>query len=295
MCPKPHRSCECLEAAGKEPGRNLANKLLNEPGKPPRSCVVLQVSGEDGIQHARAQLLNTLRQRVRLAPANLDAKGRLAEALRLRGFYQEALPVAQEMVALCESTYGLESNDGFESRTMLGIILYHMGNPWEAEKVQRELLDTLKALGPEREETILSMENLAVTFSAMQGREGEAAELYRKVLAFREKQLGPSHLDTVHTMTNLAIALNDMDNHQEAIELHRRALEAREETLGPEHPETLQSVSHLALALHGRGDLGEALTLQRRALEARERDLGPQHPSACRSLRRILSIQYWAA
>ena len=124
----------------------------------------------------------------------------------------------------------------------------------------------------------------------MQGREGEAAELYRKVIAFREKQLGPSHLDTVHTMTNLAITLNDMDNHQEAIELHHRALEVREETLGPEHPETLQSVSHLAVALHVRGDLSEALALQRRALEARERDLGPQHPSTCRSLRRILSI-----
>ena len=124
----------------------------------------------------------------------------------------------------------------------------------------------------------------------MQGREGESAELYCKVVAFREKQLGPSHLDTVHTMTNLAITLNDMDNHQEAIKLHRRALEVREKTLGPEHPVTLQSVSHLAVALHGRGDLGEALTLQRRALEARERDLGPQHPSTQRSLQRIENL-----
>lgn len=37
-----------MEAAGKEPGRNLADKLLNEPGMPPRWCVVLRVSGEDG-------------------------------------------------------------------------------------------------------------------------------------------------------------------------------------------------------------------------------------------------------
>ena len=33
-----------MEAAGKEPGRNLANKLLNEAGKPPRCCVVKMVS-----------------------------------------------------------------------------------------------------------------------------------------------------------------------------------------------------------------------------------------------------------
>ena len=27
-----------MEAAGKEPGRNLADKLLNEPGMPTRTC-----------------------------------------------------------------------------------------------------------------------------------------------------------------------------------------------------------------------------------------------------------------
>ncbi|CAL1152894.1 unnamed protein product [Cladocopium goreaui] len=181
-----------MEAAGKEPGRNLANKLLNEPGKPPRSCVVLRVSGEHGVQHARAQLLNTLRQRVRLAPANLEAKWRLATTLRLRGFYQEALPVAQELVELCESTYRLESHYGFVSRATLSGILCDMGNLREAEKVQREILDAdLKAFGPEHELTVFSMGELAVTFSKMEGREGEAVELYREVLAFREKRLGP--------------------------------------------------------------------------------------------------------
>ena len=174
------RAAPEMEAAGKEPGRNLGNKLLNEPDKPPRCCVVLRVSGEDGVQHARAQLLDTLRQRVRLAPANLDAKWSLAEALRLRGFYQEALPVAQELVELCESTYGLESNNAFASRETLSGILYDMGNLQEAERVERELLDTkVKALGPDHKDTILAMENLAVNCSAMQGREGETVELYR--------------------------------------------------------------------------------------------------------------------
>ena len=280
-----------MEAAGKEPGRNLANKLLNEPGKPPRSCVVLRVSGEHGVQHARAQLLNTLRQRVRLAPADLNAKQRLATTLRLRGFYQEALPVAQELVELCASTYGPESAKGLVFHSTLTAILCDMCNLREAEKIGREIFDAyLKAFGPEHELTVFSMGELAVTFSKMEGREGEAVELYREVLAFREKRLGPSHVATLRTMTNLAITLNEMDNHQEAIELHRRALEAREKTLGPEHPETLQSVSHLAVALHGRGDLSEALALQRRALEARERHLGPQHPSSQKSLERIVSI-----
>ena len=31
-----------------DPGRNLADKLLNEPGQPPRCCVVLRIAGEEG-------------------------------------------------------------------------------------------------------------------------------------------------------------------------------------------------------------------------------------------------------
>ena len=73
--------------------------------------------------------------------------------------------MAQEMVALCESTYGLESHYGFVSRHRLALILMDMGNLREAEKIDREILDAyLKAFGPEHELTVFSMANLAVFF-----------------------------------------------------------------------------------------------------------------------------------
>eukprot|EP00435_Cladocopium_sp_Y103_P031681 s163_g8.t1 len=276
-----------MEAAGKEPGRNLGNKLLNESGKPPRCCVVLRVSGEDGVQHARGQLLETLRQRVRLAPADLDAKRRLAEALRLRGFYQEALPVAQDMVAFCEARYGAKSLHALKCSTVLATTQFNMDNFLEAEKLHRRIFDArVKALGPEHKDTVSSMASLAT----INRNPAEAVRLNRQVIALREKLLGPSHRQTLHTITNLATTLTEMGNLGEAIELHRRALQAREKTLGPEHPETLQSVSHLALALHDRRHFSEALALQRRALGARERYLGPQHPSTRRSVQRIESL-----
>ena len=276
--------------AGKEPGRNLGNKLLNEPGKPPRCCVVLRVSGEDGVQHARGQLLHTLRQRVHLAPVDLDAKRRLSSALWARGFYQEALPLEQGMVAFCESTYGPESLPALRCSRKLAATLCQMGNLSEAEKMNRRVVDAMvKTLGPEHPETLHAMGRLAHSLFRTKN-DAEAIGLYRQVIAFCEKCLGPSHRETLHTITNLAIALTHMDNVSEAIELHRRALEAREKTLGPEHPEMLQSVSNLAVALHDRGDLSEALALQRRALEARERLLGPQHPSTRKSLRRLGSL-----
>ena len=73
--------------------------------------------------------------------------------LRLRGFYQEALPVAEEMVALCESTFGLESAEGFNSRQILGSLLGDTDNLRESEKVKQQLLDAkVKALGPEHKD-----------------------------------------------------------------------------------------------------------------------------------------------
>ena len=171
-----------MEAAGKEPGRNLANKLLNEGGQ---ASSLLR--GEDGVQHARGQLLHTLRQRVRFAPADLDAKLRLAEALRLRGFYQDALPLVQEAVAVCVSTYGPESTEALTCQGILGAIFVHVGNFCEAEKLHRQVLDIrLKTLGPEHESTVWSMGELAValpTYSA------EKIGLHRQVLASKKRTL----------------------------------------------------------------------------------------------------------
>ena len=161
-----------MEAAGKEPGRNLANKLLNEPGKPPRCCVVKMVS------NMRVDNCCT-------PCANVCAS--LAEALRLRGFYQDALPLVQEAVAVCVSTYGPESTEALTCQGILGAIFVHVGNFCEAEKLHRQVLDIrLKTLGPEQESMVWSMGELAValpTYSA------EKIGLHRQVLASKKRIL----------------------------------------------------------------------------------------------------------
>ena len=39
--------------------RNLAGKLLNEPGLPERQCIVIRVEREEEVGHASAVLLDT--------------------------------------------------------------------------------------------------------------------------------------------------------------------------------------------------------------------------------------------
>ena len=124
--------------------------------------MVLRACGEDGVQHARGQLLHTLRQRAHLAPADLQAKERLDNVLQVRGFYQEALPLWQGMVAFCESTYGPESLPALKCSRGLASTLSNMGDPWEAEKMTRRILDAMvKTLGPEHKQTLYVIGNLA--------------------------------------------------------------------------------------------------------------------------------------
>ena len=82
-----------MEAAGKPPGMNLGDKLLNEPGQPERCCVVLRVAGEDGVANARARLLDALRAREAAAQSpglEIAAKTRLGVALMKRGYFPES-------------------------------------------------------------------------------------------------------------------------------------------------------------------------------------------------------------
>eukprot|EP00435_Cladocopium_sp_Y103_P031741 s1379_g8.t1 len=281
-----------MEAAGKEPGRNLGNKLLNEPGKPPRSCVVLRVSGEDGVQGARSHLLKTLRARAS-ASGDCTALWRLCSVLDRRGFHEEAAFVAKKMVASSELTHGPMSHHTFACRSMLQSIQVNLPNCMEDEKSHREVFfESLKMWGFDDPRTLSNVENLAVCLSR-QMKCSEAVELFRQILEARERTLGPDDCETLATLANLAITLTDMgtmSSLEEALLLHRKAAEARTKKLGAEHPETLQSLSHLAVALHDTGDLSEALALQRRVLEARERLLGPQHPSTIRSIQRLVDV-----
>lgn len=102
---------------------------------------------------------------------------------------------------------GHESTKALDCQSLLGTLLFHVGNFREAEELHRRVLDAkLKAVGPEHVDTVDSMGELAVVLFHTDN--AEAIRLYRQVLAFEEKNLGPSHSDTLCTISNLAISLN---------------------------------------------------------------------------------------
>ena len=217
-----------MEAAGKPPGMNLGDKLLNEPGQPERCCVVLRVAGEDGVANARARLLDALRAREAAAQSpglKIIAKARLGDALRKRGYFPESKILLTDVLEARERTLGAEHPSTLDSVNNLAICLKNMGQLKDAEV------------------------------------------LHRRALEAHERTLGAGHPDTLGSVNNLAVCLRAMGQLKDAEALYRRALEAHERTLSAEHPSTLATVNNLAECLRAMGQLKDAEVLYRRASE----------------------------
>ena len=117
--------------AGKPPGTNLADKLLNEPGMPRRTCVVLR-TGEGGVENARGQLLSVLKTRADQS-SKLEDQLRLGDVLRDRGFHKEAFPIHEDVYRRSKSRFGFESQMCLQAANALAHTFFCMGNYTEAE------------------------------------------------------------------------------------------------------------------------------------------------------------------
>jgi Tetratricopeptide repeat/TIR domain len=156
---------------------------------------------------------------------------------------------------------------------------YERGDYRPAEQANRQVLEARRRLlGPDHPDTLLSMNNLAMTLRVLGDADG-AADLHRQVLDARRRLLGPEHPDTLTSMNNLADTLRVLGDAAGAAELHRQVLDASRRLLGPEHPDTLNSMNNLAETLRALGDAAGARDLLQQAAPASEKLLGPEHPT----------------
>jgi tetratricopeptide (TPR) repeat protein len=81
--------------------------------------------------------------------------------------------------------------------------LYNDGKYRDAERLFEQCCNITNSLGEEHPDTLLSISNLALTYS-QQGKMDKAAELQEKVLEAGRRILGEEHPDTLSSMNNLA-------------------------------------------------------------------------------------------
>ena len=99
-------------------------------------------------------------------------------------------------------------------------------------------------LGEEHSSTLISMNNLALTYKN-QERWKEAEELNVQVMKTRKKVLGEEHPSTLISMHNLAYTLKSQSREAEAISLMETCFKLRKQILGPTHSHTETSLKAL--------------------------------------------------
>ncbi|CAK8990918.1 unnamed protein product [Durusdinium trenchii] len=270
-----------MKAAGKAPGRNLANKLLNEPGQPQRCCVVLRVEGESGIENAKARLVDTLRKReasAENAEVKMDAKERLGQALLCRGMYEEALSFLSEALSARELSKGKEHPDTLNCTLSFAECLELMGRFNDAEKLHRRCVEACeRILGADDDLTWGARRCLAGCLWRMAHFQ-EAELLMQQALEALERKCGAEDPETLQWLSSLATLLAEMGRAPEAEALMSRLLERQEHILGTDHPDTLTTLHNLAGLLIG-VDPFRAEPMVQRCLDCCRGALGESHPT----------------
>ena len=209
-----------------------------------------------------------------------------------QGKYAEALPIAQQALAICEKVFGAEHPIVATGINNLARLYDAQDRYAEAKPLHKRVLAIReKVLGPEHPDTAQSLNNLAFLYKAV-GSYDKAEPLYRRSLSIREKVLGTEHPDTAYTLNDLALMYHNMGAYDKAEPLYRRALAICEKTLGPEHPDTAASLNNLASLYYTTGSYEKAESLYRRSLAIYEKALGPEHPSTATALNNLAELYH---
>lgn len=248
---------------------------------------------------------------------------------RLEDAHAELAKRKEELVKVKEDL-GPTNPDTLTAASKYALALVQVTDFKAAESIQRYIWDTsARVLGGQHPDTLLAMDNLAVTVRHL-GKRSEAmalaqqamkvktafgiddprvtsvysncasakylagntqgaVEIERTLLETRKKALGPDHPDTLAVMNNLAASLKDMGDLQAAEELYREVLQLRQSSLGPHHTKTVIAMKTLSACLRQQGNSQGAAEVQQQMLEVEKQKFGPRHPRTLNTMQQLAS------
>lgn len=178
---------------------------------------------------------------------------------------------------------GPDHFDQANHESMLAEVLGQEGRYEEAERLQREALETRRRIAgcadarpcgsPSSAPVLDSMDGLAhLLINA--GRYSEAEKLLREAAEIGDRQ-ARLHLVAI---AELGAALDGEGRHYEAESLEHESFDSMSQTLGPEQPDTLDTSLSLATILMHEGRYEEAGKLAQRAQETNRHARGERDP-----------------
>jgi CHAT domain-containing protein/Tfp pilus assembly protein PilF len=210
-----------------------------------------------------------------------------ASPLVIQGKFNEALPLAQRVLAHREKVLGAEHPDVGAALNFLAGVHFDRGEFKAAEPLYlRALAIREKAFGKEHLDVSETVNDLAVTYLNL-GDYDRALPLYQRALDIYTKLLGPDNPQIAHALSNLAGPYHHKGDYTRAESLYRRALALREKSLGAENIEVADSLGNLAALYRDTGEYAKAEPLHLRTLAIKEKALGKEHPEIAETLNNL--------
>jgi tetratricopeptide (TPR) repeat protein len=211
-----------------------------------------------------------------LAESDSELGRRIVELYK-QGKYQEAIPLAEKLVAVKKQ--GPEDREAAGFINLLAGLYYQMGDYAKAEPLFQEALRIRRrVLGAEHPRTAASLSNLAELYQVV-GDYVKAEPLLEEALRIRQKALGAEHPDTASSLNNLGLLYKTEGDYGKAEPLLQEALRIRQKVLGAEDPDTAESFNGLAELYQALGDYAKAEPLLQEALRIRQNVLGQNIPT----------------
>jgi tetratricopeptide (TPR) repeat protein len=209
--------------------------------------------------------------------ATWQALNQRVEEAYQAGRVSEAIPLAEQSLALAQRVFGAGDPHTLTSLNDLGVLLKAKLRYSEAEPLLREALQGRReVLGARHPDTVASLNDLTellrdqARYKDDKARYGEAEPLFREALQGRLEVLGPRDPATFTSMVWLAEVLQAQRRYGEAEALLRKALQGAREELGPRDHVTSLSFVDLTALLDAQGRFDEARSLEREALEEQQ-------------------------
>jgi CHAT domain-containing protein/Tfp pilus assembly protein PilF len=219
-----------------------------------------------------------------------DALNKKGMELYRAGKYEEAIPLAQRVLAIREKALGPDHLKVAASLNNLAEVYREQRRYTDAEPlIKRALAIREKALAPGHPDIANSLNNLAETYKS-QGRYADAEPLFKRLVAIDEKTLGPDHPKFAASLFNLAQLYHEQSRYADAEPLFKRSLAIEEKALGPEHPGVAITLNDLGRLYRAQGRYADAVPLLNRAIAIYEKTLSSDHPFVGTALNNLASL-----
>ena len=199
------------------------------------------------------------------------------------GRFAEAIPIAEEIVAIRRAQGGESEIEYGESLTRLGALYAKMCQYGQAESTLRQAVDIDHDTQRGRTLHADSLYELGYLY-LLTGDYEKSQDYLDQAKVLRGESVGETHPDFAKSLYGLAELSAALGDQEIALSLHERALEIRRSTLGERHPNYAKSLHRLGATYAELGRMDEARPLFEAALAIRRDVLDKSHPDIADSL-----------